>query len=81
MKIRILLFASFAEEAGFAERLVELPSPSTVRDAWVETLRFAPPLAKWPVPPLIARNRSYARADTPLAEGDELAFLPPIAGG
>jgi molybdopterin synthase sulfur carrier subunit len=29
----------------------------------------------------VAINQSFAAADTPLADGDELAFLPPISGG
>ena len=29
----------------------------------------------------VAINQCFASADTPLADGDELAFLPPISGG
>ena len=29
----------------------------------------------------VAINQQVAGADTPLADGDELAFLPPISGG
>jgi molybdopterin converting factor small subunit len=31
--------------------------------------------------PPVAVNREYVTADTRLAEGDEVAFLPPVAGG
>ncbi len=81
MNVSLLLFASFAELAGWSELSVELPDGSTVADAWQATLRAAPALAKWAKPPLVARNREYARVETLLAPGDEIAFLPPIAGG
>ena len=29
----------------------------------------------------VAINQAFAAADTPLTDGDELAFLPPISGG
>ena len=38
-------------------------------------------LADYKQPPMIAINETYATADTPLRDGDELAFIPPVAGG
>jgi molybdopterin synthase catalytic subunit len=40
-------------------------------------VRFAP----LPARPVIAINRVYAPLEEPLADGDELALLPPVAGG
>ena len=38
-------------------------------------------LADYEQPPLTAINESYAPPDSVLREGDELAFIPPVAGG
>ena len=38
-------------------------------------------LASYDEPPLTAINESYASPDAELHDGDELAFIPPVAGG
>lgn len=35
----------------------------------------------WPAGLRVAINQHFAAPDTPLADGDELAFLPPISSG
>lgn len=79
--VTILLFASFAEATGRPRIPAELPDGATVADAWAHAQQLAPGLARWARPPLVAKNREYAKIDEPLAAGDEVAFLPPIAGG
>jgi molybdopterin converting factor subunit 1 len=81
VKVKILLFALFAEEAGWSEREALLPDEATVDEAWQSVLESAPGLAVWLRPPLVAVNLEYAGAESPLSTGDEVAFLPPIAGG
>lgn len=82
--IRIRLFASLREAAGWAERIWPLPgfppaageASPTARDLWRE---LALPGALGEV--RVAINQRFATADSPLQPGDELAFLPPISGG
>jgi MoaE-MoaD fusion protein len=76
MEVRVRLFAMLRERAGTSELALELPEGACVRDALaaVEGLAGGLPL-------VMAVNRAYADADAPLAAGDELALIPPVAGG
>ena len=76
MKVDVRLFAALRERAGSATVAVELADGAAVGDVW-------PLLALGDEPPglLYAVNRAYAdRAET-LAEGDEVAVIPPVSGG
>jgi len=57
-----------------------LPAGATADVAWDRLVAAHPALGKLP-PCALAVNRSYAERDTPLADGDELALLPPVSGG
>ena len=81
MKIRLLFFAVLRDIAGTDQRELALADGATARDVW-QSLRIAHPrLAGFTQPPMTAINESYAEPDTPLRDGDELAFIPPVAGG
>jgi molybdopterin converting factor subunit 1 len=80
MTVTVLLFASYAEKLGFNSRSMEVPSGSTV-GAVLETVRGMPGASFLPPAPLVAVNENYARTDTILANGDEVAIIPPVAGG
>jgi molybdopterin converting factor small subunit len=47
----------------------------------VAQLRALPGGAALPVSPLVAVNLTYARADQRVVSGDEIAIIPPVAGG
>jgi molybdopterin converting factor small subunit len=79
-KVQILLFASYAERLGFERVEAALPSGATVADA-LDYLRALPGGSDLPPRPLCARNLAHVRTDVTLADGDELAVLPPLAGG
>jgi len=80
VKIRLRLFASYAEAFGRGELSLDLPAGATAADALAD-LRARPGAERLPPSPMIAVNQRYARPDTALAEGDELALIPPVAGG
>jgi molybdopterin converting factor small subunit len=80
LSVRVLLFASYAEILGFDAIELALDSPATVSDA-LERLRALPGGERLPPRPLCAINLSQTKATAPLAPGDELAILPPLAGG
>ncbi len=81
MNVRVLYFASFKEAAGRDEESRGLAEGARVRDLWSELAREVPLFARFPAMPPAAVNREYADGDRSLAEGDEIAFLPPVAGG
>jgi molybdopterin synthase sulfur carrier subunit len=78
--LRVLLFASYAETLGVDSLELTLDSPATVGNA-LERLRGLPGGEKLPPRPLCALNLSQVSANTPLSGGEELAILPPLAGG
>jgi len=81
MRVNILHFASFREAAGQDEERRELPEGTRVSDLWL-TLRGEIPLfGRYPAMPPAAVNREYVGPETILHDGDEVAFLPPVAGG
>lgn len=81
MRVRVLYFASFRDASGRGEEVREMPPGSRLADLWAVLSREFPRLASFPAPPPAAVNREYAALETALAEGDEVAFLPPVAGG
>jgi len=62
---------------------VDLPvrPNATVEDVLLQLRAALPGADRLPQRPLVAVNRVHARADTRVADGDELAILPPMAGG
>ena len=76
MQITVKLFAALRERAGARERSVDLPDGARVGDVWpVLDLGDEPPGLAY------ARNREYAERDASLADGDEVAVIPPVSGG
>lgn len=78
--VRILLFGRYRELAGTGELRIDLPPGSRVRDL-VAALRERPALAALPPEPAVAVNRRYEGPERDLAPGDEVALIPPVAGG
>ena len=79
MQLRILFFGVYREMSGARERDLSLPVGSRVSDV-VAALRLRPGL-ELPAQPVVAVNQEYARMDLQLEEGDEVALIPPVAGG
>ena len=80
LTVRVLLFASYADTLGFDSVELSLTPPATVGDV-LDRLRALPGGERLPPKPLCALNLTHVRSDTPLSGGDELAVLPPLAGG
>ena len=76
MRVTVRLFAGLRERAGVRERALELPDGSTVHDVWQ-----ALGLGDEPAGLLWARNKAYVSPEAPLADGDEIALIPPVSGG
>jgi len=72
--IKVRLFAGLRERAGYSER--EVVDVARVADVWP-----ALDLGDEPEGLLYAVNREYADAGRELADGDEVALIPPVSGG
>jgi molybdopterin converting factor subunit 1 len=81
VRIKLLYFASFRDAAGRQEEVREMSEGVRVRDLWSALGREIPDLGRFPSMPPAAVNREYVAGDTVLREGDEVTFLPPVAGG
>jgi molybdopterin synthase catalytic subunit/molybdopterin converting factor small subunit len=76
VQIVVKLFAGLRERAGTGERRLELPEGVRVADVWA-----ALGLGAEPAGLLYAVNREYAPVQRELADGDEVALIPPVSGG
>jgi MoaE-MoaD fusion protein len=74
VKVRVRLFAGLRERAGWAEREVE--GVTHVEDVWPSLSLGAEPAGL-----LYAVNKEYAERSHALADGDEVAVIPPVSGG
>lgn len=81
MRVRMLYFAVLRDIIGKSEADVTIPEGSRAADVWQMLRRDHRELSGYEQPPLTAINESYAAADSVLRDGDELAFIPPVAGG
>jgi molybdopterin synthase catalytic subunit len=81
MRVQVLYFAAFRDAVGRDKETRDVPEGSTVADFWGELVRQVPYFARFPAMPPAAVNQEYMEADTALRDGDEVAFLPPVAGG
>jgi molybdopterin synthase catalytic subunit len=79
--VRVLAFARLRELLGFGERLVEVPAGSTLDGLWSQLAGDLPALQELRASTRFARNGVLAGGAAPVAEGDEIALLPPVGGG
>ena len=79
--VRVRLFAVQRELAGTREVVLDLPDGADVEAAWVAVAHRFPVLAPGRPSLRFARNGDYAEPTTPLADGDEVAMIPPVSGG
>jgi molybdopterin converting factor small subunit len=80
--VRLLLFAVYRDLAGGRSSIdVDIAAGSDVHAALDAARAAVPSLAALPRRPVVAVNREYADLATVLVDGDEVALLPPVAGG
>lgn len=81
MRVRVRLFARLRDVAGSGELVREVGAPATAGEVWQGLVREFPALAEYGQTLSVAVNADYARMHAELADGDEVAFLPPVSGG
>jgi molybdopterin converting factor small subunit len=81
MQVRVLAFARLREVLEAPQRCLELPDGARVEDAWAALLVDYPALREERRATRVARNGRVVSFSDALADGDELALLPPVGGG
>ncbi len=79
--VRTLFFAAYRDRLGVSELEVEVDTGATVGDLVAKLRARGAPFDALPQEPAVAVNHAYAFLDERLSSGDEVAFIPPVAGG
>lgn len=78
--VTVQLFASYAEVFGATKLKISLDHGSTVGDL-LQCIQAVPGGGALPGSPRVAVNRKFASADKLIGSDDEIALIPPVAGG
>jgi molybdopterin converting factor subunit 1 len=81
VRVTVRLFARLSDIAGASELRREVAPGSTIGTVWRDLTGEFPALAPYASSISSALNADYARMDTVVGDGDEVAFLPPVSGG
>jgi molybdopterin synthase sulfur carrier subunit len=81
VRVKVLFFGRLRELIGKAEEAGEMPEGMTLAQVFERYASRHPKLAELRNSMVVSRNQEFAAWDTRIAEGDEIAFLPPVSGG
>lgn len=81
MRARVLFFGMLKELVGRSAEEIELPEGANLGSVFAFYAAQRPRLRELAPSIVAARNQEFALPSTPLADGDEIAFLPPVSGG
>jgi molybdopterin converting factor subunit 1 len=81
MRVTVRLFARLRDLAGTGELVREVAAPATVQTVWHALISEMPALQEYERTMSVAVNADYAKMSAGVADGDEVAFLPPVSGG
>ena len=81
MRVRLLYFASFRDAVGVDQEVRDVEDGTSVAHLWRSLQVSVPHFARFGTMPAVAVNCEYVSGTRTLSDDDEVAFLPPIAGG
>jgi molybdopterin converting factor subunit 1 len=81
MTIKVLFFASLAAQLDRREMALQIPEGATVHDAFLLLAKQFSDLSGIESRLAFAVNMTYVKGEHLLADGDELAMIPPVSGG
>ena len=81
MRVRVRFFASVRERLRRTETEIDLRDGAAVADLWNELRRAFPSLDEVGASLRFAVNQEYVDEEHRLADGDEVAVIPPVSGG
>ena len=76
MSITVRFFASIRERLGKSEVALDSRGVRSVAEVWEQAAGVSLPTQL-----LAAVNLEYASLDSPVRDGDEVGFFPPVSGG
>lgn len=80
MKVTVLYFASLADQAGVAQETLTLEQSLTLPELF-EQLNNKYHFSRGQSQLGVAVNDNFADWSDPIQDGDQIAFIPPVAGG
>jgi molybdopterin synthase catalytic subunit/molybdopterin converting factor small subunit len=81
MRIRVLFFGVLKDHVGRAAEDADFPEGTDLAAVFARYAARFPALAAMAGSIVMARNQEFAPLTARVAEGDEIAFLPPVSGG
>jgi molybdopterin converting factor subunit 1 len=81
MRVTVRLFARLRDIVGSGELHRDCRPGATAQDVWDALAAEHQELAPYAAVSSCAVNQEYARFTSPVHDGDEIAFLPPVSGG
>jgi molybdopterin converting factor subunit 1 len=81
MEVRVLLFATYREIVGRHEVTWPIRPGDTIGTVVDGLVARHPRLRAFRGTMLLALNEEFARSDTAVRDGDEVALMPPVSGG
>ncbi len=81
MTVKVLFFGLLKDVVGRAEEKLDLPDGSSLDSVFRHYAGLFPKLGEMARSIVMARNHEFAQLSSPVANGDEIAFLPPVSGG
>jgi molybdopterin synthase catalytic subunit len=81
VRIRVLFFGVLRDVVGLREDSVEIPEGGQLESVFEHYATRFPRIREMSASLVLALNQSFSELSAPLAEGDEVAFLPPVSGG
>ncbi|MEM9804751.1 MAG: MoaD/ThiS family protein [Cyanobacteria bacterium P01_D01_bin.56] len=81
ISIRLKLFAAYQDALGKPDISLTLSEGTTVKELCDLICTQHPDLKKWQSLTRFGVNLQFVEANTPLKDGDEVVFIPPVSGG
>ena len=81
MRIRVLFFGVLRDVVGVREDSLDVPEGGRLETVFEHYAARFPKLREMAASTVLALNQQFSSPSAPLAEGDEVAFLPPVSGG
>ncbi len=81
VRVKVLFFGQLKDIVGLREDSLEIAGPADLGAVFGLYAERHPRLNEMRKSIVLARNQQFAGPQTPVADGDEIAFLPPVSGG